>query len=132
MCVAVCKPLRLNILVTYSTSSKVFVIGQIVSQFSRIEQGYYPSFSLSSTVISLYHHSKHHDSHSEEIPGKVEASDGEGSEIWKEFRWVTNRVEQCREGNVYYVLRHLWYHLNSIPPCRPSLVDFEEFPPALL
>jgi len=69
----------------YSTSSKVFVIGQIVSQFSRIELGYYPSFSLSSTVISLNHYSKHHDSHSEEIPWKFEASDGEGSEISKEF-----------------------------------------------
>jgi len=116
----------------YSTSSKVFVIGQIVSQFSCIEQGYYPSFSLSSAVISLHHHSKHHDSHSEEIPWKVEASDGEGSEISKVFRWETKRVEQHREGYDYCVLRHLRYHLDSIPPCQWSLVDCEEFPPAVL
>jgi len=108
------------------------MIGQIVSQFSRIEQGYYPSFSLSSTVISLHHHSKHYDSHSEEIPRKVEASDGEGSEISKEFRRETKRVEQHREGYDYCILRHLQYHLNSIPPCQPSLVDCEEFPPAVL
>jgi len=77
------------------------VIGQIVSQFSRIEQGYYPSFSLSLAVISLHHHSKHHDSHSEEIPQKVEASDGEGSEISKEFQRETKRVEQRREEYDY-------------------------------
>jgi len=108
------------------------VIRQIVSQFGRIEQGYYPSFSFSSTVISLHHHSKHYDSHSKEIPWKVEASDGEGSEISKEFQWEMKRVEQRREGYDYCVLHHLRYHLDSIPPCQPSLVDCEEFPPAVL
>ena len=108
------------------------MIGQIVSQFSRIEQGYYPSFSLSSTVLSLHHHSKHHDSHSEEIPRKVEVSDGEGSKISKEFKLETNRVEQRREGYGYCVLRHLRYHLDSIPPCQPSLVDCEEISPVVL
>jgi len=105
----------------YSTSSKVFVIGQIMSQFSCIEQGYYPSFSLSSVVISFHHHSKHHDSHSEGIPWKFEASDGEGSKISKEFRRKTKRVEQYQEWYDYCVLHHLRYHLNSIPPCQLSL-----------
>jgi len=108
------------------------VIGQIASQFSHIEQGYYPSFSLSSAVISLHHHSKHHDSHSEEILRNVEASDGEGSEISKEFRREMKRVQQCQEGDDYCVLHHLRYHLDSIPPCRPSLVDCKEFPPVVL
>jgi hypothetical protein len=47
---------RITQLVTmYSTSAKAFVIRQIVSQFSRIERGYYPSFSSSTAVISLHH-----------------------------------------------------------------------------
>ena len=124
--------LGIHMMPSYSTSSKVFVIGQIMSQFSRIQQGYYPSFSLSSAVISLHHHSKHHDSHSKEIPQKVEASDGEGSEISKEFRQEMKRVERRQEGYDYCILRHLQYYLESIPPCRPSLVDCEEFPPVVL
>jgi hypothetical protein len=45
-------------------------------------------------VISLHHHIKHHDPHTEEIPREAEASDGEGSEIAKELQRVLSNVEK--------------------------------------
>ena len=38
-------------------------------------------FLLLLSVTSLHHHFKHHDPHTEETLGEVEASDGEGPKI---------------------------------------------------